>query len=677
MAEKEETSRDFPWLPLITLIAAGSGVALLLPQITSSRPGGGDPRLVDTFDPQSINARLWQDPVGVVNAEQETRKQSQPDDSTHSIEVFRHLLIEKSLPELTVSPLTRERQTAEWLQRFNSLNICVVMIPGGPYVEDVERRVRARRAVIEGLGQVGYVPEKNHELGYVRLPWRPLAQNAAQCISLLEEDRRRYTNPVPWEKVWRIEKPPQSASLLLPYEWYETESFDSQENQKSHLLLLWLNDDAVVDAPLARLADLISRLGFESITKTASTIFPQDDNVFPPPNVVVLGPDNSGTLRDMVLEARDALWNPETKHLLANTHIYSSQAAAADQLLLAGVKHDFPNCKYFIENAIRYGPTNNNFTIERTLALDDKIVAALWEEIDKRGLQSTDHVAIISELDTYYARALSQSFISVRRDKATANVVDAYTYIRGIDGKLPSDEKQKASNGAVPKSDDKTQPPSRATEETEGLNRADDIRRLAKELQKRDNELRSKSGGRLGAIGLLGSDVYDKLELLRALRPALPEAVFFTNNVDARLIHPDEWGETHKLIVASPFALSLKGYDKVAPFRDSGQTSLFAATLEAFGKDEPLPTIPLILEVDHNGLKELKTPERAGANRAMMYLTLASVVVTVGSLVSWISVVTGVDKEKGRNPSVPKGAFGYPNAAIVSRDDTVPTVKRP
>jgi hypothetical protein len=312
---------------------------------------------------------------------------------------------------------------------------------------------------------------------------------------------------------------------------------------------------------------------------------------------------------------------------------------------------------------------NSDFTIERTLPLDDKIVTALWEEIHKRGLQSKDHVAIISELDTYYARALSESFRSVPRDTSSDTVVDAYTYIRGLDGKLPSDENEKASNETAPKSDGKTQPPSRPTEQTEGLNRADDIRRLAKELLRQDNELRSKNEGRLGAVGLLGSDVYDKLELLRALRPELPEAVFFTNNIDARLIHPDERTETHNLIVASPFALSLKGYDKNAPFRDSEQTSLFAATLVAFGVDAPLPAMPFILEVDRNGFKELKTPERTGAQRAMMYLTLTSVVVIVVSLVHWISIATRVNKEKGRKPSVrntlPKRELVYPNTAIV------------
>ena len=72
MAEKEEKSASFPWLPLITLIGVGSGVLLFFPQLTSSRPGGGDPQLTgNTFDYQAIEARLWQDPLGVAIADQE------------------------------------------------------------------------------------------------------------------------------------------------------------------------------------------------------------------------------------------------------------------------------------------------------------------------------------------------------------------------------------------------------------------------------------------------------------------------------------------------------------------------------------------------------------------------------------------------------------------------------
>jgi hypothetical protein len=194
MAENEENSADFPWLPLISLVVLGGGVALLLPQITSSRPGGGDPKLVETFNPQSINARLWQGPLGIVIADKETTsdeekksKASVINIKNHSIENFQDLLIKKCFPQVQFSPLNREVLIAEnsvqCVEDAKRLEVCAVMIPGGPYVEDVERRVRARRAVIEALGEARYVPEKGHELGYICLPWRPLEQNPTATVS--------------------------------------------------------------------------------------------------------------------------------------------------------------------------------------------------------------------------------------------------------------------------------------------------------------------------------------------------------------------------------------------------------------------------------------------------------------------------------------------------------------
>jgi hypothetical protein len=70
--------------------------------------------------------------------------------------------------------------------------------------------------------------------------------------------------------------------------------------------------------------------------------------------------------------------------------------------------------------------------------------------------------------------------------------------------------------------------------------------------------------------------------VLEALSGSLPDAVFFTNNLDARFAHRDEWRWTRNLIVASPFGLTLKErYQKVPPFRDSIQTAMYAATLLA------------------------------------------------------------------------------------------------
>jgi hypothetical protein len=641
MSENEEQSGNFPWLPLITLIAVGSGVFLLSPQITSSRPGGGDPKLVDTFDDQAINARLWQDPLGVVMGQQETDKPKTTRNIAHSIERFRELLIQKCFSPLALSPLTRERQFAERMQRFQSFEICAVMIPGGPYVEDVERRIRARRAVLEGLSQAGYGPERDHELGYICLPWRPLAQNAAESISMLEYDRRGKANAGPFSSEWSNDSG-QSDTLFLPYEWYELEDFRIQDKPKHHVLLLWLNDDAVVDAPLARLADLLSRFHLESLAN-GDGIAPLYDYVLPLPRVIVLGPDNSQTLLSMALEAKTARWNAETRDLLATTHIYSCQASVANENLIAEAEGDSSRFEDFVERALKTGAINSGFSFERTLPLDDKIVETLWGEIDKHRFNPADGVAVISELDTFCARALTHSFISAPRNRSRINIVDAYNYIRGIDGKIPNDGKEKESREAAGNVSDKTQLTSRPGEETEGLNQADDIRRLAKELQRRDGELRAKNGGRLKAVGLLGSDVYDKLELLKALRPALPEAIFFTNNLDARLFHPDEWSETRNLIVAAPFDLSLKGYEKIPPFRDSEQTSLFAATLKAFGKDAEVPSMPFIFEVGRSGVEELKTPIGDAEKRAMTYLRICSIIGIGAMLAGWIFVTSRVE----------------------------------
>ncbi len=388
MAENQQTSGDFPWLPLITLIAVGSGVFFLLPQITTSRPGGGDPKLVTTFDPQAINARLWQDPLGVVSVDQDRDKERPQSRMTHSIRLFQELLRAKYFWESPNLVLTRENlreASAQRLQRFQPFDICAVMIPGGPYVEDVERRIRARRAVIEGLGLAHYGPEKDHEVGYICLPWRPLAQNVSPSVSMLEEDRNASQEPatapsVRPKPVRQGSESLDNPSLLVPYEWFEVEDCGVEGTPDRHLLMLWLNDDAFVDAPLARLADLVSWFRFKVDGNAGNSV--------------------------------------------ATTTIYSSQAAAADKLLMAETHSDSPNSEFFIENAVTNGQAGSTFTIERTLPLDDKIVKALWVEISKR-VKPQDHVAVISELDTYYARALSQSFI-LARDHS----VDTFSYIR-------------------------------------------------------------------------------------------------------------------------------------------------------------------------------------------------------------------------------------------------------
>jgi hypothetical protein len=647
VAEQEDKSAPIPWLPLITLIGVGSGVLFLsFQQLTSSRPGGGEPRLADnTFDDETVDARLWQDPLGVAAADWEKRKKQ--DDSVskslsfhevasadrekdrrhggaHSVGRFQDLVVEKCFATSALYPLrkefrfvgeTKRRQKKRVEEEAEQLQIFAIMIPGGPYVEDVERRLRSRRAVIEGLGIAGYDPEKDDEIGYFFVPWLPLQPNASTCITALEynrkEDERRGVSGI--RPARSASKKTDSHSLLVPYEWCEPTAFGNEKKSVTHILILWLTDDAFRDAPLARLADLISWFRLEFFTAF------EDENFLQLPVFTVLGPDNSGTLHNMVLEAKDDPWNDDTRECLATTHVYSSQAAAAESQLLPETSTK-KTCKDLIEQKVKRSNSNNGFALDRTILLDDQIVATVWQELDLRGVKPSDDIAIISEVDTYYARSLSASF--THPDPNTVPNTDPniipiniypYTYLRGIDGKLPLDEKEEKEAKSAAESDNRSaQSLSRPTERTEGVNQADDLRRLAVMLHNLDTKLRNKGGEGLKAVGLLGSDVYDKLELLKALRPMLPEAVFFTNNLDARLTHPDEWKETHNLVVVSAHGLSLERsyeeYQRIAPFRDSSQTALFEATLEAmkkFGIEGAKPKSPLIFEIGRNGPREL------------------------------------------------------------------------
>lgn len=107
----------------------------------------------------------------------------------------------------------------------------------------------------------------------------------------------------------------------------------------------------------------------------------------------------------------------------------------------------------------------------------------------------------------------------------------------------------------------------------------DYIRRLGKNINKEED------GGVIRAIGVLGSDIYDKLLILRALRGKFPNAIFFTNDLDARLFHETELPWTRNLIVASSYGLKLSPmFQKdIPPFRNVYQSSLFVATLQALG----------------------------------------------------------------------------------------------
>jgi hypothetical protein len=422
------------------------------------------------------------------------------------------------------------------------------------------------------------------------------------------------------------------------------------------VLVLWLDDDLFGDYPLRRLAQLNEALDLPT---------GKGGN---PVSIRLLGPRKSTTVAAMVQEAARPL-PPDDVERLRGVAAYSPTATADDAVLLLGAPRSKDPAATKVEDFL--ASCLKDFTFHRTIADDSRVCRALAAELRARGVDPAgDHVALVAEWDTLYGRSLPLSFVAAwseavpdrrqsldvllsedrenredgedrkqglwfRRDNnAKRGDVELFRYLRGIDGRAAaaaagdagSKSGADATSSAGGKSAGASTPtvpgaaaPGRPTgENTEGADQSDYLRRLAHRLVQRDRELRRADGSGIRAIGVLGSDVYDKLLVLQALRPELHDVVFFTTDLDVRLLHPREWAHAHNLIIGSAFGLSLnRTYQpNIPPFRDAYQTSVYAATLHAL--DLPpdadlLRTAPVRLyEVGRNGAFDLTADVTTG-----------------------------------------------------------------
>jgi hypothetical protein len=243
---------------------------------------------------------------------------------------------------------------------------------------------------------------------------------------------------------------------------------------------------------------------------------------------------------------------------------------------------------------------------------------------DGRVVVTPAHIVILSEWDTPYGRSLDATFTADASGQTINDVVEqikkppawihSYHYLRGIDGLLPGDsgkdnqrqQEQKSQSGQN----------TVAVEATEGLNQSDYLRRLARQMREDNARWKRQDGYGIRAVGLLGADVYDKMMILRALRPEFPAAVFFTNNYDAHFERHDNWADTHNLVIVSPFGNTLPEIylqQRIAPFRDNNQTSMYVGTLvatERMSKEEVESLLwqTRIFEIGRYGAYDLSPP---------------------------------------------------------------------
>ena len=387
-------------------------------------------------------------------------------------------------------------------------------------------------------------------------------------------------------------------------------------------------------------------------------LLPEDpENIRDNVTVKLIGPANSTGLQNMVREAKwDGLSAP-TQKALDGVLIISPRATAPNAALLAAANipdetgasgqlpRDCESCAGLLENKmvekILEGSTGlgprGGLHFVRTVAPDDEVLCELICELERRRIPVVQqpwanaeagfkppHIVILSEWDTPYGRSLGATFEAQASGQTVNQILEqpdkrpswihSYHYLRGIDGQLPG-ESGKESQHEQPQKSQLGQN-TVAIEATEGLNQSDYLRRLARQMKEDNARWQREDGVGIRAIGLLGSDIYDKLMILRALRPEFPGALFFTNNYDAHFERRDDWDDTHNLIIASPFGSALPDIylqQHIAPFRDTNQTSMYVGTLVATTrmKNEEawcLSWQPRLFEISRRGAYDLSHP---------------------------------------------------------------------
>lgn len=503
----------------------------------------------------------------------------------------------------TVSELRCQIQRDVQVSKNNALDdlhILAVMVPGGSYPEDRETRIRSRYAVISGLSSAGYIPNDPEHIGYI--DFSTLCEKSLEGYYVLP----KYCD---WP-------------ATIPYEWFKLKVSNISESglnrYADNMLILWLDDEGISQSiPLSMLDRLRDALTPGPIELNGKYEYMNGGGLEKTLRIKydVIGPASSTTLVKMKLEALynscDSGHVDECNEPLVNNYkkykarIISPRATIEDKALDNIIRDSLPkkDIGFLIERDTNWLP------IIRTITTDEKLVKEMLCELLRRGINpylykvgglpkkensdvnehnkycsdySTsslnknnrqDHIILIGEWDTIYSRNFNRLFSELIKNKNPGHEpvwLHSFNYYRGIDGSLGEDKKNTANT-------DKGNNDKKSLRRPVGANQFDYLRRLGGQLSELSKLIQGK--GTIRAIGILGSDTYDKLLILQALRSIFPSAVFFTTDLDARMLHHEENDWARNLVVASGYGLTpdINTFEGLS-FRDSYQTSVYEAT---------------------------------------------------------------------------------------------------
>ena len=615
-------------IPLPGLIAVITGViSTILTQyepLTPRRPTELNNASDHHSELYQIEATPYEDPFAVI-----TRSALIPPDAdTKNIDPNkRHYLLHRpsSAIGLTEGPL---------------LVLPVFLKPGLDQVTS-ESRARTRLAIIEGLASSGYIP-KSGRIECCRLSPSDLGSPPSRISNHLDLPLERFTRS---KKMYHIgngntrDKPPSSNEIRNQPN--EEKARTSPPTEYKNVIVLWIPGDELDNEPIAKLRKILN------LTLGSSTTW-HSAYGSSPVQVISLGPHNTATLVNMVKEAKRWMGR-DSDHWPHPIYFISHAATApADFVLNEAEINDHSDIDPLDSktpekrlNSILSSSLEGG-SFHRAIKSDNVIAEALVQELEARGVKvkAASHqdltkedsekrplsqIAIISEFDSPYGRAFPSIFLSAAKEEeasspgGTTSRWHWFNFPRGLDGRTTGSSTASEEGGSKEKGDSAKDRSYSPGEIPDGPNQADALRRMAEDLRKLDLKLAQRGGRGIEAIGLMGGDVFDKLWLMRALKPHFPKALFFTDNLDAWLWQRDELRTTRNLIIASPFGLSLANKWQIGkpPFRESYQTSAYASTLAATGalpicllEDQAINDVRLY-EIGSKGPHDL-APERPG-----------------------------------------------------------------
>lgn len=600
--DKLNASTGELWLPCVLVMAVmAAGLTGSSTTPNTSRPSG-DTALVASVE-QNIPARLWQDPLEATEAVRKAVRTGarKLEDAVGAGEISpMEQVIEAHTKKDGVK---RPDGTIDYLTNFHRALFLFVALPSDAYPEAAEQRIRSRFAIVSALSTAGYRPENAQRLGLAmwKRPERTSQLTYPFEVFKLDTDRR------PME------------SERLPGRFDEAVVFYVEENAiMPDQQLGWLKDVSrmlAANSPPERFAGRLDHLQarylgpFTSdrmlalLRDTAAAARGEVIQPGAPPEVAPTPPE---AMRVLVHAIR-----PRIEASILREIIHPTGARASKKELEAAP----PEFQTFVED-LAQSPRNFSLShyssaaqgkpwirVERAGFDDADLTAALVHELGLRvpGLlqpvwtQSTTppptagrprpRVVLIGEWDTIYGRALPRSFeMAFKKAGGDESQLLRFTYLRGLDGQVSgSADKPKgdaAKGGAEPADLLRQLLVSRAPGMAYGRTQVDYIDRLAAHLQA---EQRAHLNEPIRAIGILGTDTFDKLLILRSLRKVFPSVQYFTTELDAALSSPDQYDATRNLLVASGFDLRMAVDQQrtILPFRDSGQASFYYGTLLA------------------------------------------------------------------------------------------------